>query len=110
MQNFQVFFFYNSSFLVSFPIDNYKNIFSNFNLVNDHVCKNTSLSRFSIFPIAIFFNGISIPIEYAHFFFYNAEKLEIFSDNVKFSSFIIMNSYSRQILIFNKFFFNNGNY
>lgn len=107
--NFPSTYFSNSSFLVSFPVSTYAEIFSTFNLVNGHIVDGAWPFRFSIFPIAIFFNDKSIPMEHAHFFFFNPQKLAIFSDNAKFSSLLIANFYFRQIFTFNIFFSKNGN-
>lgn len=103
-------YFFSSSFVVSFPVKSCQDVFINFNLIRNHTNTINFSSRFSNFPIAIFFDNISVPIEYADFFFLNIDKLEIFFNNVKFSSFIVINFYSRQIFILNNSFSKNGNY
>jgi hypothetical protein len=103
-------YFFNSSFIVSFPVKNYSDSFAIFNVLKEHIDNNSiQLTRFSVFPIAAYINNIFIPLEYIHFFSLKPFITNILSNNVSFCSFIIINFYIKQIFTFNNTFFRNGN-
>ncbi len=103
-------YFLNSSFIVSFPVKNYIGAFDMFNILKNHIDSNiVHTTRFSVFPIAVYINNFFIPLEYVHFFSSNPFIISFFFDNISFCSFIIINSYIKQIFTFNNSFFKNGN-
>lgn len=102
-------YFSNSSFIVSFPAKSYLDTFTVFTLLKDYIDSNVlQTNRFSSFPIAIFINNFFIPIEYFYFFF-SSKATNIFFNNVSFCSFIVINSYFKQIFTLNNIFSRNGN-
>lgn len=100
--------FFNSSFLVSFPVKNFESAITIFSLFIKFInAFSNNTSRFSTFPIFIYYNYTLIPIEYFYYFTTNYYS-NFFFNNKIFLSAIITNFYNKHFMTFNSTFFKNG--
>lgn len=100
-------FFFNSSFVVSFPAKNFENLVDRFTAITnfiEHYIPNQT-ARFSFFPIVIYFNGIIVPIEYIYYFSHKPFMAKVFFDNRLFCTTILLNFFNFKLITFNKSFF-----